>query len=211
MRRQFLIALVVLIVGGTMGNLMRYTERRPDRPAELASIPLVVESYRGREKEFNEVTLEVLNATSSRMVSYSGRSGPSCNLFVAYFISQRFGSGIHSPKHCLPGGGWRIETNEPFVIDVDGGPPITANRLRIAYGNTKNVMLYWYQTRAGAVRDEFGLKYSLFKSSLLMRPTDAAMVRVTVPVEDGDYGQATQRALDFLAVMEPHLREALPF
>jgi hypothetical protein len=40
------------------------------------------------------------------------------NLYVAWYDSQRKGASAHSPRSCLPGGGWQIEAFD--TIDVAG-------------------------------------------------------------------------------------------
>ena len=42
-------------------------------------------------------------------------------------------------------------------------------------------------------------------------PTDAAFVRLTIPVSDGDLEAADRMAVDFLRELHPHITEALPF
>ena len=72
-------------------------------------------------------------------------------------------------------------------------------------------MFYWYVTRLGNARTEMDLKLSITKSALLLKPTDAAIVRLTVPVVGGDVESATDRATRFLQRAAPHINEALPF
>ena len=132
-------------------------------------------------------------------------------LFVAYFETQKFGAGIHSPRHCLPGGGWSIEEHESVELQLPGVPARTVNRLRIAFGREESLMLYWYQTRSRVVRDEYDLKLDLLRNALSMRPTDAALVRITVPVVGGNYDEAMARAVRFAAEIDPYVQTALPF
>jgi len=72
-------------------------------------------------------------------------------------------------------------------------------------------MYYWYETRGGALVDEFEVKWDLAINSILLRPTDAAFVRLTLPLLDGDLEAADRRAVNFLRQLQPHIREVLPF
>jgi EpsI family protein len=47
------------------------------------------------------------------------------NLYIAYYNSQRKGEAVHSPRSCLPGGGWQMED---FGQRTLGGPRRRANR-----------------------------------------------------------------------------------
>ncbi len=211
MKTRILIAGALLLVGGLIGNYFRFVGNQPDRQAEFASIPLQVAGYAGREELFDQTTYEVLNATSTTMKRYLSADSGTNELFVAYFESQRFGAGIHSPRHCLPGGGWQIEAHEAVELSLAGAPPRTVNRLRIAFGEHESLMLYWYQTRSRVVRDEYGLKLDLLQNALAMRPTDAALVRITVPVYEGNTDEAMARALRFAQAIDPYVQAALPF
>jgi len=141
---------------------------------------------------------------------YRGADGSPLWLLIAYFSSQKYGSQIHSPKHCLPGGGWKIEKLEQFRLPLPGGYK-TVNRLVITTEGRNQAMFYWYQTRGGSLSNEFALKWDLAKNSLLLRPTDAAFIRLTLPIEQGDLEAASKRAADFLATFYSGMNRALPF
>ena len=73
-------------------------------------------------------------------------------------------------------------------------------------------MFYWFETRGGILRTEFGLKLDLMRNALLFRPTDVAFVRVTTDVEPGETLEAaTERALRLIARFSPAIESALPF
>lgn len=204
--------MVLLGLGGTFGNYLRYTEEPPDRPAEFDAIPLELQTYYGEERRLAEYNYEVLKADTTTLRRYVGPDGATYWLFVAYFGSQKYGSQIHSPKHCLPGGGWRILTHESYPLSLPDGQPRNINRLIIADRDEHELMLYWYQTRGGFIRSEFGLKWDLVINSLMLHPTDAAFVRITLPLRRGESVEnATQRAEVFIRDFYPSIQEALPF
>jgi EpsI family protein len=204
--------MVLLAVGGAFGNYLRYTEEAPDRPAEFQSIPLESQTYYGEERRLAEYNYEVLKADTTTLRRYMGADGDIYWLFVAYFGSQKYGSQIHSPKHCLPGGGWRILTHETYPLALPGGKVHDINRLIIADRDEQELMLYWYQTRGGFIRSEFGLKWDLIVNSLMLHPTDAAFVRITLSLRpDESVEKATQRAETFIREFYPGIQEALPF
>jgi len=49
------------------------------------------------------------------------------------------------------------------------------------------------------------------KNSLLLRPTDAAFIRLTVLLEQRIVEKTTAQAVDFLSTFHAHLEKALPF
>ena len=212
MKTGLIIAAVVLIVGGAFGNYMRYIEQIPDRPAQFQSVPMETDGYVGAEHRFADLSYEVLQADTTTLRQYTGPDGTRFWLFVAYFSSQKYGSQIHSPIHCLPGGGWRIRRHEAFELPLADGRIKQINRVIISEGNRNQLMFYWFETRGGAIRKEFGLKLDLMRNSLLLRPTDAAFVRLTLPVAPGESIEAaSQKAVAFLRTFHPYIEAALPF
>jgi EpsI family protein len=212
MKLGTIILLIMLVAAGGFGNFLRFTERKSDRPAEFGLIPLVTDDYVGREHRLAEWNYEVLKADTTTAREYSGADGFRCGLFLAYFSSQEYGSQIHSPRHCLPGGGWKILSLEPYRLTLAEDLSAEVNRLVIAESNRRQLMFYWFETRGGIIRNEFELKFDLMKNSLMLRPTDAAIVRVTSPVVIGEEIEtAAARMVAYLQAFYPAISDALPF
>lgn len=207
-----IIAIIIILAMGGFGTYLRSHQSIPERPADFSRLPMVTEKYFGAEHRFEEYTYEVLKADTSTLRQYRDNEGNSYWLFMAYFSSQKYGAQIHSPKHCLPGGGFKIASIEPYIIDFSDGSNITVNRLLIANERRKELMIYWYETRSGVISKEVGLKLDLMQNSIKFLPTDAAICRVTVPLPlDADFAVATELAVDFIREFYPAMTEALPF
>ncbi|MCK4414019.1 MAG: EpsI family protein [Candidatus Eisenbacteria sp.] len=104
-------------------------------------------------------------------------------LLVAYFAQQQVNSQIHSPRHCLPGGGWDVSSMQAATL-VAAGAEQPATRMRIVRSGTAQDVYYWFSTQSGTVTDEYALKWNLVKNSLLGRPTNAAFVRYNAATAD---------------------------
>jgi EpsI family protein len=211
MKKKLLVSILILIIGGFLGNILRYSEKAPDRVADFSGIPLQYGEYTGVEQPMADFAYDILQADVSTLRDYITIAGRRTQLFVAYFKSQKYGSQIHSPKHCLPGGGWRIDRIIPRQIELDEGIYKDINQLLISVTNYKAVMFYWFETRSGSIRNEYGLKLDLLKNALFFQPTDAAIIRVTVDATDGDYEKAVQFGLQFLSDFYPSVKSSLPF
>ena len=171
-----------------------------------------MDSYFGTEERFEEYAYEVLKADTTTLRMYRTIEGEVYWLFMAYFSSQKYGSQIHSPKHCLPGGGYKIQTIEPFEIDLCDGRKLQASRLLIANPRRKEIMFYWFETRSGVISSEYALKLDLMKNSVSLMPTDAAICRVTMPLSlEADFDKATQQAVEFIRQIYPSMLSSLPF
>ncbi len=211
MKSAVVLSTVLIVTGGLCGNYLRFSSQMPDSTPSFSRIPYDPNGYFGQERRFSDASYDVLKADTTTLRLYRAYDGTPLWLFIAYFSSQKYGGQIHSPKHCLPGEGWRIEKQERFRLRFSDGVSREINRVVVAEGEKKQLMFYWFETRGGPVSDEFELKWDLMKNSLLLRPTDAAFIRLSVPLEQTTVEQATDRAVDFLNTFHGHLKEALPF
>ena len=212
MKSGLVILIALILIGGGFGNFLRYVEQKPDRAPDFSPIPIEGGGYFGVERRFSDLSYEILQADTTTLRRYSDQNGNLLWLFIAYFSSQKYGSQIHSPKHCLPGGGWRIDRIEPYRMQLADGHSLMVNRLLISERAQSQVMFYWFRTRSGTLRNEFGLKFDLMKNSLLLRPTDAAIVRLTLSIAPGENIEATTaRATRFLDYYLDAINRALPF
>lgn len=135
----------------------------------------------------------------------------SAHLFVAYFRSQRAGQVPHSPKNCMPGSGWVPSVSDEVRIDVPGRTePLEANRYIVAKGDQKSLVLYWYQSRDRIVASEYKAKFYVVADALRYNRTDTALVRVIVPIVDGDVDRSQKAAVDFVRSFYSPLRQHFP-
>ena len=212
MKRRILIVSLVILLGGICGNYLRFVETELERGPSFGEIPYETSNYTGEEHRFPEPSYKILLADTTTLREYHDNEGNPIWLFIGYFRSQEYGSQIHSPRHCLPGSGWKIRRHEPHVLRLRSGRIKVVNRLVITERQKKHLMFYWFETRSGTIRNEFALKWDLMKNSLLRRPTDAAFIRLNLPVTDSDGIEvATDRAIAFLNELCPAIRQSLPF
>lgn len=211
MNPAILVSVALIILGGAFGNYLRYVERAPDRSPDFAQIPMEQAGYFGSEGRFDEKSYEILKADTSTLRFYRTPQGVEVRLFVAYFSSQKYGEQIHSPKHCLPGGGWNIQELRPYPLMI-GDRERRINHVIIANERRRQLMLYWFETRSGSIRSEFMLKWDLMLNAMRLRPTDAAFVRLTLdfapPLTEA---MAEKELLTFLESYLDPIDAALPF
>ncbi len=203
--------LALILVGGVLGLFLRYYEVKASRGPEFEAIPLEFSDYIGDERRFSESTYDILQADTTTLRRYQDKAGNVYWLFVAYFKEQKYGSQIHSPRQCLPGGGWRIDSIDPYSLALSAGLTQPINVLTIERQKARQIMFYWFETRSGSIRGEFALKFDLVKNALMFRPTDAGFVRLTVQSSDGRTETAKELGARFLQNLESSLKNALPF
>jgi len=95
------------------------------------------------------------------------------------------------------------------AITLADGRTFEANKYIIENGGVRQLMLYWYQGRGRVVTSEYWGKVYTVLDSIRMRRSDAAMVRITVPVTSSDV-DALNAAKDLAAATSSVLPEFVP-
>jgi EpsI family protein len=128
------------------------------------------------------------------------------NFYVAYYANQRKGESPHSPRVCIPGGGWAIES---FARTQLNG--LKVNRVVIVKEGQKQLVYYWFVERGQWVANEYFKKWLLFRDFMYTGRTDGALVRVAIPIVDANnIEQTDQKIQAFIALIQPPLATFLP-
>lgn len=178
----------------------------------LATVPQLVGPWKmANEGVVEKEVQDVLKADELLTRTYTDeQASVGAHLFVAYFKSQRTGQIPHSPKNCLPGAGWTPSVSDTLNIDIPGRAPIEVNRYVVAKGDSKSVVMYWYQSRDRVVASEYTAKFYVVADAIRYNRTDTALVRVTVPVVNDDSEKASETAVRFIQTMFGPLRAHFP-
>jgi EpsI family protein len=207
-----ILTVVLLLEGGVFYAVANRAENVP-LAGPLAAFPAQVGGWRMvQDVKIEPEIQDILQADDLLNRSYLNPAGNTgVYLFIAYFKTQRSGQAPHSPKNCLPGSGWEPIESEPITIDVPGrSEPIRSNRYVVAHGDEKSVVLYWYQSHNRIIASEFAAKFWLVADSIKYHRSDSSLVKVVVPVRDGDIDAATKAAVAFVQALFPDLTRQLP-
>lgn len=206
---------LVLIVAGAVSSVT-LSDREEIIPARqsLGLFPLNIGDWRGQERSLGEQELDILKLTDYVMVGYQSVADQApVELYVAYYESQRKGTSAHSPRACLPGGGWVFEEfgqKEIPGIKPDGSP-LEVNRVQVSMGEKRLLVYYFFMQRGRTVTNEYLVKWFIFWDSITKRRTDGAMVRLVAPVVDVANVPATEANLiEFLGKAYPALYYYVP-
>src|SRR5262245_50010722 len=208
---RFGILLVLILVAGALVNAWSYLgEAHVDR-RELKDFPQSVGTWQktGTDLILDDATLKVLRASDYLGRDFRKPDGQIANLYVGYYATQRTGATYHSPLNCLPGSGWTLSEPGKATIALPDGTSFVANKYVIQNGDSRSLMVYWYQGRGRNVASEYwGKVYTVF-DSVRLRRSDGAMVRVVVPI-NGSEEAAEQAATEFAATAATVLPEFVP-
>ena len=210
-----LLVLGVLLVTGTV----KPQRAIPLRAPLAASIPRVLDGWEGVDVEISEAEQDVAGMSNFVLRRYhpaggdpesAGATGAGYSVYVGYYDRQAQGKTIHSPKNCLPGGGWEPLTSSIERIDTPLGR-VPVSRYLIGNGPAKAVVLYWYQGRGRIEASEYVVKWNLLRDQALYGRSDEALVRIIVPVTDGaGEGAAYEHAVRIARELAPAVDRALP-
>ena len=103
----------LLIAATILPGLLETPIQMPQTREEFTTFPLELGSWYGQSEIMERKYQRVLKLDDYFLANYTDRaSGDVINYYVAYYASQSKGRSIHSPRSCLPGGGW-VVTNLP--------------------------------------------------------------------------------------------------
>lgn len=201
------IAIIVLLLIAVfiVGSVGRSDEIIPIRKA-FHEFPETLASWTGHQQTLESEVINKLGLSDYILADYSEPGAMPVNFYVAYYQTQRKGVSPHSPRVCIPGGGWQI--SDISRTRVNG---LSINRIVIKKGQNVQLVYYWFQQRGRQVANEYMMKWHLFKDAVLLNRTDGALVRVTTAVVPGtDIDDTDKRLSGFVQDLLPVLPEYIP-
>src|SRR5215475_11499752 len=185
---RFLLLLALILCGGILVNAWSYLGETSVSRKELKEFPTQIGPWQraGNDARLDAETMKVLGASDYLLRDYRRTDGQVGNFYVGYYASQRDGVSYHSPLNCLPGSGWTLSQPDLVAIPMPDGKSFAANKYVIQNGDTKSLMIYWYQGRGRTVASEYWGKIYTILDSVRLRRSDGAMVRVTVPIRNSE-------------------------
>src|SRR3989344_138369 len=211
--KQHLVAGGLLVLAAVSSYFIAArAEIHPER-TEFASFPMKLGNWQGSRESMEKIYLDVLKLDDYILATFADDRKNPVNLYVAYYLSQKAGESAHSPRSCIPGGGWQIKSISPHVLEgvMYGNAPLKVNRLIIQKGEDRHLVYYWFQQRGRIITNEYMVKWYLFQDALTRNRTDGAMVRLITPVRPGvDLAEADRLLAGFVKTIGTSLRDRVP-
>ncbi len=210
-----LVFLLGLLLTSAIG--FNYIQEREDiipvrKP--FLNFPLQLGRWQGRNEYLDQFYLKELKLTDYAIINFAQQdTGASVNFYSAYYQAQRRGVAVHSPKGCMPGGGWEMtdisQLNLPDIQLDDAS--LNVNRVVIQKGSNKQLVYYWFQQRGRSITNEYLVKWYLFTDALTMNRTDGSLIRLVTGVsETEDLKFADQRLQTFMKDLVKELPDYIP-
>jgi EpsI family protein len=175
----------------------------------LRNLPYTIGDWNGQELSLPEEIVQVAGVSDYTNRIYFRAAGPSVQLYIGYYASQRAGDTMHSPKNCLPGAGWDPISAGYATIPVTTSGQIAVNDYIIQKDLNKQMVWYWYQGRGRVTASEYASKFWMITDAISRHRTDGALVRVVTPMNDGE-ANARMRLVSFVQSVFPDLNVIIP-
>jgi len=179
------IAVVVILFLITFG-VLHMTDSVKEVPIKrpLSEFPKEIGPWtRINQREHSEGVVNMLNADDYIDYTYAAPDGRGINLYVSYFESVGIHGGYHSPKNCLPGGGWNIAEIRPLTLNVrhSKSEPVQVSLMVVQQGDELQLTVYWYQNRGRIIASEYWEKIYLVMDALFKGRRDGSFIRIMAP------------------------------
>ncbi|MHB8388430.1 MAG: VPLPA-CTERM-specific exosortase XrtD [Acidobacteriaceae bacterium] len=211
---RWYIPVLVLLAGGALASVMLGQRQNimPKR-STFAEFPLAIGHWEGVASRIQAVYLDQLKLSDYILADYSVHGMDPVNFYVSYYQTQEAGDAAHTPRTCIPGGGWDIK--KLTRVEVPGvkiyGTQLWVNRVLIKKGNTTQVVYYWFQEQGRLLTNEYAVKWYLLWDGLTRQRTDGALVRLTAFVPPGGQIKSADQALrSFAKEVAPILPQYVP-
>lgn len=208
-RPHFIVALFLLI--SSFVYLDFVTGVRPvPLQCPLSEFPAEIGQWvQVSEQAMDEATLKTFGVDDYFMRTYTRDNGFPVTLYVGYFTDQKEGEMTHSPKHCLPGGGWHPIESETYTVNVTpSNQLIRINKYIVQKGDTRQLFTYWYHSRGRIIANEYADRIYMVIDSIFRKRSDGALVRISSPTFNTE--AAVKEHSEFIQAVFPYLTEFLP-
>ncbi len=214
-----LLGSVLLAAAGAAAMLVPPRGLTKPQRAPLAQFPLDLPGgWVGRLDHLDRDVIATLAVDDHLIVNYSRAGEPWVNFYIAYYDNQSGGQSAHSPRTCIPAGGWKISQFEEAPVALRASSrastPAAAmrvNRAIIQKGEQKQLVYYWFDQRGRVLTNELAVKWFILQDGITRDRSDGALIRLVTPVAPGeDIARADQRLTAFLDTAAPRLRQHIP-
>jgi len=207
----FFVIMALISVSLVAVNMLDQREEVIPERKSFVTFPLLIDDWQGKQESLLPSISDALAVTDYVLNDYSSGTSVPVNFYVAYYESQRKGFSPHSPRVCIPGGGWSISDIERINIDQASGGTIPVNRAIIQNGKYKQLVYYWFKQRGRDIASEYWMKWYLLTDSLSIQRTDGSLVRLTTPIVPNETAASADKRLQgFLSLVNPLMSEYIP-
>lgn len=208
------IVVLLLLIGVTWVYLQKSSSVRPvPIKKSLSNFPQTISSYRlSNSFQSSADVIEMLGVNDYIQFNYISDYGDLINLYVGYYRAVGVEGAYHSPKNCIPGGGWGIHAVKEVKLQrgIEGNKHSVVSQMLIRRASEYQVVLYWFQNRGRIISSEYWEKIYQVLDALLKGRRDGTFVRIISHVQNGDIRETEARVKSFAEEVMGELENFLP-
>ncbi|WP_319548665.1 exosortase C-terminal domain/associated protein EpsI [Desulfogranum marinum] len=178
----------------------------------LSYFPTKIDTWQVISKRnSSDSVIQLLGVDDYIEYNYQDIDGHSVNFYAAFYEAVGNGTGYHSPKNCIPGGGWGIdEINTISITPKERSKSVKISEMIIRNGSEYQVVFYWYQNRGRIISSEYFEKIYLVLDSIFKNRRDGTFIRLMSYAPNKDIKGARQRLIAFAEASLPELDNFIP-
>ena len=138
---------------------------------------------------------EYINAAYS-----NGKS--TVSLYIGYYYTTKKVGAPHHPLVCFPGQGWVVTKRRKGSIPV-GAANLNFSQMIVKRGDSKQLVVYWFQSYDQADAGTFSQKMSSFYNKFFRHGEDNAFVRITADLDKMSEKDSEGLAKSFIKAFYP--------
>ncbi|EAR59923.1 VPLPA-CTERM-specific exosortase XrtD [Neptuniibacter caesariensis] len=200
---------LTFFIGGSALYLAFNSELRVPERSLFAEFPMRIDGRNVVLDSFGQDVLDILKPDDYFIGSYHNKVDNPVGLYMVYYAQQKDGSALHSPKVCIPGGGWVVEDERIEAFNLNGGD-LEVNRVVIRKGELTQLVYYWIDQMGVSYTNEYLARASLIKNAVMQNRSDGSLVRVNIVVSDQDFLAADIQLQNFIRGMSGSIGHFLP-
>ncbi len=205
---------LVLLVSSWGVNEIKNRDVQPPSRLSFAAFPTIADGWVGRRSALDPLVFRSLKVSDYLLADFRHPDeAAQVNYYISYYDAQRKGESVHSPRACIPGDGWRIESHKQRPVEgvMANGSALVVNEVVISRGNIRQLVYYWFDQRGRQLVNQWQVKWHLMLDGISSQRTDGSMLRLVTPVGGHEsLEEANQRLERFMRVIVPRTRPFLP-
>ncbi len=165
----------------------------------LSSFPEMLGQWRANQSRLPASVVESAAASDYYNGTFTSPTNKKINLYISYYEDQKLGPAPHSPTLCIPGDGWKIMSNEPFLLKSKKGASIEVSRLIITKGEHTIITYYWLKQGSNIFRQQFMARLNLIWFAIKENRADAALIRMVSEISSNEKMEDTDARMQQMA------------
>lgn len=152
----------------------------------LSQFPQYLGEWRANESRLPVSIEDTAAASDYYYGTFHSQDNKKVNLYISYYEDQKQGPAPHSPTLCIPGDGWKITSDEPFLLKAKNGKTIEVSRLLIKKRDQTIVTYYWLKQGSKVFRQQYIARLDLIRFAMMENRADAALIRLVSEVNSDE-------------------------